>query len=93
MAKSNQSALKTQGIARQGPSADPFGDAIVRKTQGMARQGPCLDLFGEKIEEEKPAIVSKPTIWVIPQSIMPEIPIRPFSVTRINPTTVVIWNE
>ena len=72
MAKPNQSALKTQGTARKGPS---------------------LDLFGDKIEEEKPAIVSKPTIWVIPQSIVPEIPLRPFSVTRINATTVVIWNE
>ena len=72
MAKSNQSA---------------------RETQGMARQGPSLDLFGNVIKEDKPIIVSKPTIWVIPQSIMPEIPLRPFSVTRVNATTVVIWNE
>jgi len=63
------------------------------ETQGTARKGPSLDLFGDKIKEDKPIIVSKPTIWVIPQSIMPEIPVRPFSVTRINPTTVVIWNE
>lgn len=64
-----------------------------RETQGTARQGPSLDLFGNVIKEDKPIITSKPTIWVIPQSIMPEIPVRPFSVTRINPTTVVIWNE
>lgn len=59
----------------------------------MARKGPSLDLFGDEIKEDKPIITSKPTIWVIPTAIMPEIPVRPFSVTRINPTTVVIWNE
>jgi hypothetical protein len=93
MAKTNQSARETQGTARQGPSPDLFGDQNALKTQGMARQRPSLDLFGNVIKEDKPIITSKPTIWVIPQSIMPEIPLRPFSVTRINPTTVVIWNE
>ena len=72
MAKSNQSALKTQGTARQGPS---------------------LDLFGNAIEEEMPSPAKTQVIRVIPTAIMPEIPVRPFSVTRISPTTVVIWNE
>jgi hypothetical protein len=72
MAKTNQSALKTQGTARKGPS---------------------LDLFGNVIEEERPSPVKTQVIKVFPTAIMPEIPVRPFSVTRINPTTVVIWNE
>jgi hypothetical protein len=63
------------------------------ETQGMARQGPSLDLFGNAIEEDRQSAVKTQVIRVIPTAIMPEIPVRPFSVTRINPTTVVIWNE
>ena len=72
MAKSNQSA---------------------RETQGMARKGPSLDLFGNAIEEEMPSPAKTQVIRIIPTAIMPEIPVRPFSVTRISPTTVEIWNE
>jgi len=64
-----------------------------RETQGTARQGPSLDLFGNAIEEDRPSPVKTQVIRVFPTGIMPEIPVRPFSVTRINPTTVVIWNE
>jgi hypothetical protein len=64
-----------------------------RETQGTARQGPSLDLFGNVIEEETPSPAKTQVIRVIPTAIMPEIPVRPFSVFRINPTTVVIWNE
>jgi hypothetical protein len=64
-----------------------------QETQGMARQGPSLDLFGNAIEEDRPSAVKTQVIRVFPAAIMPEIPVRPFSVTRINATTVVIWNE
>jgi hypothetical protein len=64
-----------------------------RETQGMARQGPSLDLFGNAIEEDRPSAAKTQVIRVFSTAIMPEIPVRPFSVTRINPTTVVIWNE
>ena len=63
------------------------------KTNATASGGPSLDLFGYAIEQDKPTIPAKPTIWVIPTAIMPEITVKPFSVTRINATTVVIWNE
>lgn len=62
------------------------------KTQGTASGGPSLDLFGYEIEQDEP---SKPKVQVVKvlTAIMPEIPVRPFSVTRINATTVIIWNE
>lgn len=58
----------------------------------MASGGPSLDLFGYAIEQDEP---SKPKVQVVKvlTAIMPEIPVKPFSVTRINATTVVIWNE
>lgn len=62
------------------------------KTQGMASEGPSLDLFGYEIDAEKPAPAPKKEIKVM-TGIVADIPVRPFSVVRINPTTVVIWNE
>ena len=58
----------------------------------MASEGPSLDLFGYEIEQDEP---SKPKVQVVKvmTAIMPDIPVRPFSVTRINATTVIIWNE
>lgn len=62
------------------------------KTQGMASEGPSLDLFGYEIEQDEP---SKPKVQVVKviTGIVADIPVRPFSVTRINATTIVIWNE
>ena len=59
----------------------------------MASGGPSLDLFGYAIEEDRPDRAPDRVIKLIPTAIVPEIPVRPFSVTRINATTVVIWNE
>jgi hypothetical protein len=59
----------------------------------MASGGPSLDLFGYAIDEERPDRALDRVIKVVPTGIMPEIPVKPFSVTRINATTVVIWNE
>ena len=62
------------------------------KTQGMASEGPSLDLFGYEIEQDEP---SKPKVQVVKvmTAIMPEIPVRPFSVVRVSPTVVWIINE
>ena len=62
------------------------------KTQGTASGGPSLDLFGYAIEQDEP---SKPKVQVVKvmTAIVADIPVRPFSVTRINATTVVIWSE
>jgi hypothetical protein len=59
----------------------------------MASVGPSLDLFGYAIDEERPDRALDRVIKVVPTAIVPEIPVRPFSVTRISPTTIVIWNE
>jgi hypothetical protein len=59
----------------------------------MASGGPSLDLFGCAIEADRPNKAPDRVIRVVPTVIMPEIPVRPFSLTRINATTVVIWNE
>ena len=63
------------------------------KSNAMASVGPSLDLFGYAIEQERPDKPKDQVIRVVPTAIMPEIPVRPFSVTRISPTTVVVWNE
>lgn len=62
------------------------------KTQGTASGGPSLDLFGYAIEAEKPVLAPKREIKVM-TGIVADIPVRPFSVVRINPATVIIWNE
>ena len=63
------------------------------KTNAMASEGPSLDLFGYAIEEEKPHREPDRVIKLIPTAIMPEIPVRPFSVTRVSPTVAWIINE
>ena len=59
----------------------------------MASEGPSLDLFGYAIEQDEPSKPKVQVVKVFQTAIMPEIPVRPFSVTRINATMVVIWNE
>jgi len=58
------------------------------KTQGNASRKPPVDLFGHPIEET----IHQP-VMVVPEEVIPEVPRRPFSVIRINPTTVLIWND
>lgn len=63
------------------------------KTQGTASGGPSLDLFGYAIEQDEPSKPKVQVVKVFQTAIVADIPVKPFSVTRINPTTVVIWNE
>lgn len=63
------------------------------KTNATASGGPSLDLFGYEIEQDEPSKPKIQVVKVVPTAILPQIPVRPFSVTRINATTVVIWNE
>lgn len=59
----------------------------------MESGGPSLDLFGYAIEQDEPSKPKVQVVKVLPTAIVADIPVKPFSVVRVNPTTVIIWNE
>ena len=73
------------------PMSSPASNRL--KSNAMASGGPSLDLFGYAIEEDGPDRAPDRVIKVVSTAIMPEIPVRPFSVVRVSPTVVWIVNE